>query len=207
MYKLLKYREVLFNTRFESIYYCIFNENLRSSQPFIQELKAICPNLEVIAGLPSAKVLLRHPLPKLFFLDDMHSELRKNAYIQTLFTRDSRHENASIIVSSQQYFDINIVIRNNANYKVIFNDPTSDQVIRSISSQLKYKTANTGASFLGHCFETYKNYFPQNKHPYLVIDSDYGSGNDETRIRTDIFPKDDVSLKIEPIVFYRNYNL
>lgn len=197
----------MFNTRFESIYYCIFNENVRSSQPFIEELKAICPNLEVITGLPSAKVFLRHPLPKLFLLDDMHLELRKNPYVQTLFTRDSRHENSSIVVSSQQYFDINIVIRNNSNYKVIFHDPTSDQVVRSISSQMKYKTVNTGSSFLGHCFETYKNYFPFNKHPYLVIDSDYESGNDESRIRTDIFPKDDETLKIEPIVFYRNCNV
>lgn len=197
----------MFTTRFESIFYCVYSENLRSSQDFIKELKAIVPNMEIVTGMPTSKLIMRHPLPKLFLLDDMMSELKKNNYTQQLFTRDSRHENCSFIVATQNYFDASLVIRNNVNYKVIFNDPTSELVVRGISGQLKQKTAQSGSSFLAHCFEVFQHYFPQQKHPYLVVDSDYGSGNPETRFRTNVFPQNDTTLEISPIVFYKNLRL
>jgi len=62
----------------------------------------------------------------------------KNPFITEMFIQHSHHSSASIIFSSQNYF-INgpLTIKQNCNYKVFFQDPSDDRVLRTVSSQLK----------------------------------------------------------------------
>lgn len=130
-------------------------------------------------------------------------ELSRNSFLMQVFTRTSHHENASIICTTQSYFDANKTIRDQLNYKIVFHDPTSDNVIRSISNQLTadFRALRSDASFLSHCFQALRQNFPDEKHPYLLIDSQYRSGNENGRIRSHIIPRNGI---IEPIVFYKN---
>lgn len=205
MYRLLKHRDHVFTTQFETIYYCVPEDALKSMQKFIAELKNVCPQIKIITGIPESKLLLQHPLPKIFIIDDMMDQLKTNPYVKQMFVRDSHHENASIVIATQQYFEVMPTIRNNLTYKVIFNDPTSDLVTRTVSSQLVWRTVNSGSSFLSNCFQTYKHNFPHEKYPYIVIDSEYASGNEESRVRTNVFPFDEEGTII-PICFLKNPN-
>ena len=133
-------------------------------------------------------------------------ELSRNSFIMQVFTRTSHHENATIICTTQSYFECNKVLRDQVNYKIIFHDPTSDVVVRNVSSQLssEFRTTKSDSSFLANCFDALKEHFPQEKYPYVVIDSQFRSGNSHTRIRSKILPNKDGL--IQPICFFKNFH-
>lgn len=194
----------MFTTAFDEIYYCLPPEASRRSYDFINKLKQIVPHIQILYGLFETKHLFTNSLPKVFVVDDQMVELSRNNFIMQVFTRTSHHENASIICTTQSYFECNKVLRDQVNYKIIFHDPTSDVVVRNISSQLssEFRTAKSDSSFLANCFDALKEHFPKEKYPYLVIDSQFRSGNDHTRIRSKILP--DKNGKIQPICFFKN---
>ena len=72
------------------------------------------------------------------FLDDLSQEILKNPFVEQMFLQHSHHNRASIIFTTQNYFNNGSrnIIRN-CNYKIIFRDPTDDVTLRNISSQLK----------------------------------------------------------------------
>lgn len=134
------------------------------------------------------------------------TELSRNQFIMQVFTRTSHHENATIICTTQSYFEANKVLRDQVNYKIIFHDPTSDVVVRNVSSQLsaEFRTGKSESSFLANCFDALKEHFPDEKYPYIVIDSQIRSGNELTRIRSKILPNE--NGQIQPICFFKNYH-
>lgn len=201
---MLKNRKDLFTTGFDEIYYCLPPEASRRSYDFIDQLKQIVPNIHIIFGLFESKHLFTNTLPKLFVVDDQMTQLSRNNFILQVFTRTSHHENATIICSTQSYFECNKIIRDNVSYKIIFHDPTSDVVIRNVSSQMsvEFRTAKSESSFLANCFEALKQNFPHDNYPYLIIDSHYRSGNNLCRVRSKILPNK--YGIIEPICFFKN---
>lgn len=195
----------MFTTEFDQIYYCLPPEASRRSYEFNNRLKTIVPNIQILYGLFETKHLFSNSLPKLFVVDDLMSELSRNSFILQVFTRTSHHENATIICTTQSYFECNKVLRDQVNYKIIFHDPTSDVVVRNVSSQMsaEFRTSKgDSSSFLANCFDALKEHFPDEKYPYIMIDSQFRSGNSHSRIRSRIIPNKNGI--IQPICFFKN---
>lgn len=122
-------------------------------------------------------------------------EVSGSQTMEKIFTRDSHHENITVILVAQNHFASNQSIIRNCTYKVIFKDPLDDLVVRTISSQLMYRSKN-GQSFLNWCFEALSTYFPNWSHPYLIIDGNSKNPSHWSRIRTKIFPENDESFPL-----------
>ena len=73
-----------------------------------------------------------------FLLDDLSLEIYKSPFVEQMFIQHSHHNKASIVFTSQNYFNSGrkTIIRN-CNYRVFFQDPTDDVTLRNVSSQLK----------------------------------------------------------------------
>ena len=82
MCELVKYREDLFEAKFDRIILCQ-HENLsyRNNETF-EKMKESFPNMELVSGLPSiSKLKLDHSKesPSLLFIDDLQSEFLSSA--------------------------------------------------------------------------------------------------------------------------------
>lgn len=81
------------------------------------------------------------------------------------------------------------------NIFIVFRDPVDDLVVRTISSQLKFRSIN-GQAFLNWCFEALAKYFPDWNYPYIVIDGNPQTKSDWFRIRSRIFKEDGDSIPL-----------
>ena len=87
MCELVKYREELFEAKFDRIILCQ-HENLsyRNNETF-EKMKGSFPNMELVSGLPSiSKLKLDHSKdsPALVFIDDLQSEFLSSAEMVTI---------------------------------------------------------------------------------------------------------------------------
>jgi hypothetical protein len=85
---------------------------------------------------------------------------------------------------------------------ICFRDPVDDLVIRTISSQLRFRAIN-GQSYLNWCFEALSKYYPRWDYPYIVIDGSSQATANWFRVKSKIFPENGI---IEPICFVPNPN-
>ena len=87
MCELVKYREELFEAKFERIILCQ-HENLRyRHNETFERMRNSFPNIELVSGLPSiAKLKLDHSKesPALLFIDDLQSEFLNSAEMVSL---------------------------------------------------------------------------------------------------------------------------
>lgn len=81
-------------------------------------------------------------------------------------------------------------------------DPVDDLVVRTISSQLKFRAVN-GQSFLNWCFDAIMEYFPNWNYPYIIIDGNPQTKNHWFRIRSKIFPENETK-PAEPLCLVKN---
>jgi len=83
VFKLLKHRNQLFTSEFESIYYCLPPEASHRTTTFVESLRKMIPNIVIIFGLPEPRQVLEHPLPKLFVIDDQAKKNTKPNFKKT----------------------------------------------------------------------------------------------------------------------------
>ena len=104
MCELVKYREELFEAKFERIILCQ-HENLsyRHNETF-ERMKEDFPNVELVSGLPSvSKLKLDHSKesPALVLIDDLQSEFLSSAEMVHLLSVQVHHFNISVCFSLQ----------------------------------------------------------------------------------------------------------
>lgn len=158
----------------------------------------MCPQLEMVHGLPQQKDLVSDRLPKLIIMDDLMAEIFRDPRMTTLFTQLSHHNSISIIFTTQNYFETgnSKTIVRNCTAKVIFNDPMDKVLIRNIAAGC------SNSDFLFNCFSTLEHFFPEETHPYILIDGVSGKHMKRMMFRSHIFP--DENNEIKPICFFVN---
>ncbi len=144
------------------------------------ETIARLPNVEMIEGLPDLSILRGNSEPKWLILDDMMAEMNKSTSLGTIFTRGVHHWNMSCIFLTQNLFYSNQRnARINANYLVLFKNPSDKLQIANLARQLYPRQVK-------YFTEAYDD-ATREPYGYLVVDVTQRTP-DELRLRTAIFP-------------------
>ena len=107
-------------------------------QPLYDEMKNTIPNIAFYRGIPPnlddegfIDVRYRH----LLIFDDLMNDLDQN--ITNLYTKGSHHRNLSAVTLVQNFYHPGTVcLRRNSHYIVLFNMPSDQQVIKTISQRM-----------------------------------------------------------------------
>lgn len=110
----------MFSTKFEQIIYFLPSQSSTSQDNFARVLREKFPPVKVHYGLPEYSHIFASKLPKLFIIDDQMTEAASSNIMETLFTRDSHHENITVIFVVQNYFKNNQNMIRNCTYRVVF---------------------------------------------------------------------------------------
>ena len=163
---------------------------------FITKVQSICPEIEILYGLPTPQETRANFLPKLLLVDDQMVPLLNSPNMEDFFTQDSHHYNCSIFFTLQNYYSSgrSKTILRQCVYKIIFNDPGDRILIRNISC-----TVAPNAQFLSKCFQMLEQRFPSDLH-YLLIDTNPRSAMKQMVVQSQIFPNE--SNEIIPICFF-----
>ena len=78
---LIKVRAAVFTTNFIRILLFVPQDMLHLHNKFLEEVRSYFPHLEVIGGLPKSNDIYDDLLPKLLIMDDLMSELFREAEI------------------------------------------------------------------------------------------------------------------------------
>lgn len=196
--KLIKSRELLFDTKFNRILYCVPPKKSQVHLTIFDKIKEFFNQAELIYGLPKPTDIIGDALPKLVIIDDQMTQIFTSPFMEEVFIQHSHHSSCSLIFTTQNFFNsgkTKTIIRQ-CNYKVIFNSPADQVILRHISCQLKPDQPN----FLINVFQTLDQLFPADDYKYILIDGEPKSKMKKLRIRTHIFPNND--NVIEPICFF-----
>jgi hypothetical protein len=196
--KLVKFRELLFDTKFNRILYCVPAKKSHVHLEIFNKIKEFFNHAELIFGLPTPTHIIGDTLPKLVIIDDQMQQIFASTFMEEVFIQHSHHGSCSLIFTTQNFFNTGktkTIIRQ-CNYKVIFNSPSDQIILRHISCQLKPDQPN----FLINVFQTLEELFPSDDYKYILIDGEPKSKMKKLRIRTHIFPNN--NNVIEPVVFF-----
>lgn len=154
------------------------------------------PNVHIKAmeGLPNEKVVSDFE-PHLIVVDDLMHEVADDKDMAAFFTRKSHHENISIIFIVQNYNQPGKEMRTiklNTHYVVAMKNPRDRQQIMNLGFQAFGK----GARWFS---ESYDDAL-QRPFGYLILDM-HPRANDNLRVRTRIFPDENVKGVSRPIVY------
>ena len=150
-------------------------------QPGYRDLARAVPNLQLIEGLPDIAALkkdtARH---KLLVFDDMMDKFKKDPTLVTLFIKGCHHWNISCIhIVQNLYFEGLRTVRVNANYLVLFKNPSDQLQVATLARQMY---PHQGAKFI----EAFKDATSQ-AYTYLLVDTTQQCPT-HLRLRTNIFP-------------------
>lgn len=194
--ELLRHRTALFDTKFDKIMYYIPSELHEAHTEFLDKLRDVCPEIQILYGLPTEEETKSNFLPKLLLVDDQMSALLNSPFMETFFCATSHHFNNTIFFTLQNYYSSarSKTILRQCVYKIIFNDPGDRILIRNISC-----TVSPNPQFLYKCFQMLEQKFPTDLQ-YLLIDTNPRSPMKQMVIRSKIFPNS--SNEIKPICFF-----
>ena len=170
--RLVENLEEMFSPVPKSVMYCYSEYN--SAIPMLQKL-----GVQVYAGVPGEEILSKQKKPLLLIMDDLMLHVEKK-YLDLLVTVKSHHQNIGVIFMAQNLFDKNLkTARDNSQYIVVMNSPSSLRQIRDIGTSL----------FPGKTRDFMEIYNEATKHNYgyLLINLHAGVDND-LRLSTNIFP-------------------
>lgn len=177
--KLLLNQESLFDFQFDTIFTNNENnENLNGiSYTPIEKIHNI--NDEFINNL-------NPELNNLLIIDDNMNKVTNDSITSDLFTKYSHHKNLSVILVLQNLFPKSKYMRDistNATYIVLMNNPRENLQVRTLSQQID----SDNKLFV------YKCYKDATKKPFSYLFLDFNNTTpEEIRLRTNIFPGDDV---------------
>jgi hypothetical protein len=123
--ELIRYREVLFSSKFYRIIYCVPQTLMYKQNAIFQKLQNEFSQVEMHFGLPkiSALYLDCNHLPCLLILDDLMIPILNSSEMAELFSVHVHHYNISVIFTLQNFFApsrYGRTIARNLHYKVFF---------------------------------------------------------------------------------------
>ena len=150
-------------------------------QPAYQELAATVPHLHLIQGLPDISALKqdtqRH---KLIVFDDLMDRFKRDPTLVTLFVKGCHHWNVSCIhIVQNLFFDGLRTARVNANYLVLFKNPSDQLQVATLARQMYPHQSE-------HFMHAFKDATSQ-PYTYLLVDTTQQCPT-HMRLRTNIFP-------------------
>ena len=200
MSKLLEYRANLFNTNFEQIFYCQPESLFLGTNPIFEKLRSFYPQIQLVIGLPDIAKLNLHidRSSKLLLVDDMMQSILGSPQMLDLLTIQIHACNITLCFTMHNNFPqskFGKTISRNVQYKFIFHNRLELTELRILSCQLGKKS-----SFLEECFQFLFDTFPQEHHPYILIDGHAQSppAMKALFIRTHVLP---INSIIKPIIF------
>lgn len=157
--KILHNRQDMFSEKVDRVLYCygVWGEYLQHIEKNGVNLNHGLPSEEEIADFADSS---SHTL---LILDDLISEIARNAWVQDLFTRLSHHKNMSIMWVSQNIYNQGKHMRTialNCTHIILFKNPRDCQQIATLGRQL-------GNSKLLQCAYSDATAKP---HGYILID-------------------------------------
>ena len=182
VFRLIKHANEMINPPPEKIMYC-YGE----FQPSFLEFKAV----EFNEGLPNAEQFDGQQRI-LLIIDDLMNEIDQN--VSNIFTKLSHHRNVSVIFISQNLFHKNKFVRTmnlNTHYIVLFKNPRDAGQVAVLARQMYPGKSK----FVVEAFED----ATKEPYGYLLIDL-RPETDDRYRIRTKIFPDDDIQYVYVPKV-------
>lgn len=159
-------------------------------QPSYTKLQECMPEIQFSEGLPDMELLKKDKArPKLIIFDDMMSVFEKNPALETLFVKGCHHWNLSCIHIVQNLYCKGIrTARINANYLVLFKNPSDKLQVANLARQLYPRHVR-------FFIDAYEN-ATVHPHTYILLDVSQACP-DNLRLRTNIFPDEDVHIFIE----------
>lgn len=97
-------------------------------------------------------------------------------------------------------FGNNRTLTLNTVYKILLKAPMNDHTLRILAGQLGLKTKN-GKNVLILAFQALQKFYPQWEYPYILLDSHQQTGFEWMRIRSRIFPDNELNGQIVPMCF------
>jgi hypothetical protein len=182
VFKLIKHVDDMITPPPEKIIYC-YGE----FQPSFLEFKTV----EFNEGLPNAERFDGRQRI-LLIIDDLMNEIDQN--VSNIFTKLSHHRNVSVIFISQNLFHKNKFVRTinlNTHYIVLFKNPRDAGQVAVLARQMYPGKSK----FVVEAFED----ATKEPYGYLLIDL-RPETDDRYRIRTKIFPDDDIQYVYIPKV-------
>lgn len=158
-------------------------------QPAYAELKQLLPGIRFVEGLPDLVRLKADKIrPKLIVFDDMMSVFEKNPALETLFVKGCHHWNLSCIHIVQNLYCKGLrTARVNANYLVLFKNPSDKLQVANLARQLYPGRTQ-------YFIEAYEIATSQ-PFTYLLLDVSQ-TCDDKLRLRTNIFPDDNHHMEV-----------
>lgn len=157
-------------------------------QGFHKDIKNRFPQIQFVAGLPDVKTF-DSSKTRIAILDDLMNDTRGNI-IGDLFCRGSHHLNTTVFYITQNLFprhkehrDISL----NSKYFVLFKSPRSCSQVGVLGTQMGKH------DFIKQSYDL----ATAPPYGYLFIDVTQEI-NDKLRVRTNIFPDDDVNIVYLP---------
>ena len=145
------------------------------------QLAASVPHLRLIEGLPDIAALKRDTQHhKLVIFDDLMDRFKRDQMLVTLFIKGCHHWNLSCIhIVQNLFFDGLRTARINANYLVLFKNPSDQLQVATLARQMYPHQAR-------RFVEIFKDATSQ-PYSYLLVDTTQQCPN-HLRLRTNVFP-------------------
>jgi len=203
--KLIKNKDLLISSKFEKIFYCTPESLFVRPNDIFEKLRAICPEIQHLAGLPDYQKLnlTQDKQHKLLIIDDLMNEFLSSELMVQLLSVDVHHFNISCIFTLQNFYapsKFGTTIAKNLNYRVIFQNRLDLRETRNISLQICNKP-----NFLSESFEFLLSEFPDDS-PYLILDGHLKNKHKSLFVKSHIFPTKKFNLhdrdEIKPLYFF-----
>ncbi len=200
--KLVKFRNSIYNEKFDRILYAFPEATLHLHQPFIDELKKACNFIEILEGLPDIDALslsTERTTHKLLIMDDLMTQVFSSQGILDLVTSTSHHCNISVVIITQSIFlpaKHRLTLIRNCSEKVIFHNKLDHNPLATLSRHI----APGKPTLLKECFDFIYRNTSKSDLKYVVLDaSPLSELPYNACIRTFIFPAADG--KVRPVFF------
>ncbi len=195
---LVKYRDTVYNEKFERILYAFPESSLHLHDKFIQDLKEACTFVEIIEGLPdvdSLNLAAEKSSHKLLIMDDLMSKVFGSSSILELVTSTSHHSNISVVIICQSIFlpsKHRLTLIRNCSEKVLFHNKVDQNQLTVLSRHINPSRPN----LLKQCFDFIYKHTKKSDLKYVLIDaSPLSSLPYNACLRTFIFPQDDGKVR------------
>ena len=186
VFKLLKHKDVMFETAPEKILYCHAIE-----QPLFLEMEKTLPSIKFHKGLPSEELIEEYSHSKtcnIIVLDDLMDSVVSNAAMEKLFTLGAHHRRLIIIYLNQNLYCQGSKARTislNTHFLVLMKNPRGLSSLQCLSRQVFAGKSKVMIEAYKDCMKV--------PYGYLVLDLSPAC-TEETRLRSMIFPDEDTVI-------------
>ncbi len=200
--KLIKFRDVIYNKKFERIVYALPEASIHLHSTFIETLRSECDFIEIVEGLPdinSLNLAAEKTSHKLLIMDDLMSQAFSSSNILELVTSTSHHSNISVVMICQSIFlpaKHRLTLVRNCSEKVLFHNKVDHNQLNVLSRHINPSKPN----LLKECFDFIYRNTSKSDLKYVLIDaSPLSELPYNACLRTFIFPEKDG--KVRPVFF------